>query len=170
MFLSSFNIIREKLVVNNFLCKCFIKQLKPHFSPFRFRFQSQKGVARCLCQINNCIVMSVVHTPYRCFWWTILHSALGILGRDIEKLNISVDDYPSASDVSIAASMDTLPQSLVRFLCWLIDAKSFESATEPYTMHTDKIRKALSITGSLVSVSKQLLTPFHLWLTVQLYH
>jgi hypothetical protein len=28
-FLSTFNIIREKLVVNNFLCKYFIKQLNP---------------------------------------------------------------------------------------------------------------------------------------------
>ena len=100
----------------------------------------------------------------------ILHSAVGILRRDIEKLKISVEDYPSANDVSIAASMDKLPQSLVRFLCWLIDAKSFESATEPYTMPTDKIRKALSITDSIVSVSKQLFTPFHLGLAVQLYH
>ena len=77
-------------------------------------------------------------------------------------LKISVEDYPSANDVSIA--MDKLPQSLVRFLCWLIDAKSFESATEPYTMPTDKIRKALSITDSIVSVSKQLFTPFHLFI------
>jgi hypothetical protein len=100
----------------------------------------------------------------------ILHSAVGILRRNIEKLKISVEDYPSANDISIAASMDKLPQSLVRFLCWLIDAKSFESATEPYTMPTDKIRKALSITDSIVSVSKQLFTPFHLGLAVQLYH
>jgi hypothetical protein len=50
----------------------------------------------------------------------ILHFAVGILRRDIEKLKISVEDYPSANDVSIAASMDKLPQSLVRFLCWLI--------------------------------------------------
>ena len=99
-----------------------------------------------------------------------LHSAVGILRRNIEKLKISVEDYPSANDISIAASMDKLPQSLVRFLCWLIDAKSFESATEPYTMPTDKIRKALSITDSIVSVSKQLFTPFHLGLAVQLYH
>jgi hypothetical protein len=99
-----------------------------------------------------------------------LHSAVGILRRNIEKLKISVEDYPSANDISIAASMDKLPQSLVRFLCWLIDAKSFESATEPYTMPTDKIRKALSITDSIVSVAKQLFTPFHLGLTVQLYN
>jgi len=52
----------------------------------------------------------------------------------------------------------------------IIDAKSFESATEPYTMPTDKIRKALSITDSIVSVSKQLFTLFHLGLAVQLYH
>ena len=29
VFLSTFSIIREKLVVNNFLCKYFIKQLNP---------------------------------------------------------------------------------------------------------------------------------------------
>jgi hypothetical protein len=36
----------------------------------------------------------------------ILHSAVGILRRDIEKLKISVEDYPSANDISIAASME----------------------------------------------------------------
>ena len=31
--LSTFNIIREKLVLNNFLCKYFIKQLNPLYQP-----------------------------------------------------------------------------------------------------------------------------------------
>ena len=36
----------------------------------------------------------------------ILHSDVGILRREIEKLKFSVESFQSANDVSIAASMD----------------------------------------------------------------
>jgi hypothetical protein len=36
----------------------------------------------------------------------ILHSAVRILRRDIEKMNISTDEHPTANEVSMAVSME----------------------------------------------------------------
>lgn len=100
----------------------------------------------------------------------ILHSAVGILRREIQDLVIPVDEYPAANEVSLASSMEYLPQSLVKVLCWLFDAKAFSSAQEPHFISTDKFRKALGIADSIVSISKQSFTPFHLGLAAQVYH
>ena len=100
----------------------------------------------------------------------ILHSAVGILRREIQDLVISVDEYPAANEVSLASSMEYLPQSLVKVLCWLFDGKTFSSAQEPYSISKDKFRKALGIADSIVSISKQSFTPFHLGLGAQVYH
>ena len=63
-----------------------------------------------------------------------------------------------------------MPQSLLKFICWLIDEKAYKAASEPYTVPIDKIRKILGITELIVSLSKHTFTPFHLGLAVQLYH
>ena len=63
-----------------------------------------------------------------------------------------------------------MPQSLLKFICWLIDEKAYKAASEPYTVPIDKIRKILGITESIVSLSKHTFTPFHLGLAVQLHH
>jgi hypothetical protein len=39
----------------------------------------------------------------------ILHAAIRILRRDIEKISISTDEYPTANEVSLALSMDRMP-------------------------------------------------------------
>jgi hypothetical protein len=39
-----------------------------------------------------------------------------------------------------------MPQSLLKFICWLIDEKAYKAASEPYTVPIDKIRKILGIT------------------------
>ena len=100
----------------------------------------------------------------------VLHSAAGILRREIEKSRFSNEDYPSASQLSLAASMDMLPYLLVKFVSWVIDGKLYENAVEPYAMPIEKARKAVGISDCIVSVSKQAFTPFHLGLAVQLYH
>ena len=45
----------------------------------------------------------------------ILHAAIRILMRDIEKISISTDEYPTANEVSLALSMDRMPLSLTKF-------------------------------------------------------
>ena len=100
----------------------------------------------------------------------VLHSAAGILRREIEKIQLSNEEYPSASQVSLAASLDLLPDLLVKFVAWVLDGKSFENAVESYAVPVEKARKAVGISDCIVSVSKQAFTPFHLGLAVQLYH
>ena len=90
----------------------------------------------------------------------ILHSAASILRHDIQSFVINNEDY----------SVEKKPQSLLKFICWLIDEKAYKAASEPYTVPIDKIRKILGIAESIVSLSKHTFTPFHLGLAVQLHH
>ena len=100
----------------------------------------------------------------------ILHSAVRILRRDIEKINISTDEYPTANEVSMAVSMERMPLSLTKFIYWLLDKKSFQDAAQPYVAPHDKIRRIMGITECIFSISKDVFTPFYLGLVVQLYH
>jgi hypothetical protein len=100
----------------------------------------------------------------------ILHSAASILRHDIQSFVINNEDYPNANEVSLAISVEKMPQSLLKFICWLIDEKTYKAASEPYTVPIDKIRMILGITELIVSLSKHTFTPFHLGLAVQLYH
>lgn len=100
----------------------------------------------------------------------ILHSAAKILRRDIENLTVPTDDYPTPNEASLAVSMERMPSSLTKFVCWLMDNKSFKDASEPYVVPFDKIRKVMGITECIVSVSKDTFTPFHLGLAVQLHN
>jgi hypothetical protein len=83
---------------------------------------------------------------------------------------INNEDYPNANEVSLAISVEKMPQSLLKFICWLIDEKAYKAASEPYIVPIDKIRKILGITESIVSLSKHTFIPFHLGLAVQLHH
>ena len=69
----------------------------------------------------------------------ILHAAIRILRRDIEKISISTDENPTANEVSLALSMDRMPLSLTKLICWLLDYKSFKNASEPYNILNDKL-------------------------------
>ena len=100
----------------------------------------------------------------------ILHSAASILRHDIQSFVINNEDYPNANEVSLAISVEKMPQSLLKFICWLIDEKAYKAASEPYIVPIDRIRKILGITESIVSLSKHTFTPFHLGLAVQLHH
>jgi hypothetical protein len=44
----------------------------------------------------------------------ILHAAIRIWRRDIEKISTSTDEYPTANEVSLALSMDRMPLSLTK--------------------------------------------------------
>ena len=100
----------------------------------------------------------------------ILHSAASILRHDIQSFVINNEDYPNANEVSLAISVEKMSQSILKFICWLIDEKAYKAASEPYTVPIDKIRKILGITEPIVSLSKHTFTPFHLGLAVQLHH
>jgi hypothetical protein len=93
----------------------------------------------------------------------ILHSVIRILRRDIEKMNISTDEYPTANEVSMAVSMERMPLSLTKCICWLLDKKSFQDASEPYVVPHDKIRKIMVITECIFSISKDVFTPILYW-------
>ena len=46
---------------------------------------------------------------------------------------INNEDYPNANEVSLSISVEKMPQSLFKFICWLIDEKAYKAASEPYT-------------------------------------
>lgn len=83
----------------------------------------------------------------------ILHSAARILKQDIEKITIVTDEYPSAGEASLTASMDRIPLFLSKFICWLLDSKSFNGATELADVPFDKLRKIMAIVECSFSVS-----------------
>ena len=66
--------------------------------------------------------------------------------------------------------MERMPLSLTKFICRLLDKKSFQDASEPYVIPHDKIRKIMGKTECIFSISKDVSTPFYLGLAVQLYH
>ena len=63
-----------------------------------------------------------------------------------------------------------MPTTLTKFINWLIDEKSFLSVNDSEQTNVEKLRKSLSITESIVSLSKNVMTPFHVGLALQLYH
>jgi hypothetical protein len=67
------------------------------------------------------------------------------LRHDIQSFVINNEDYPNANEVSLAIFVEKMPQSLLKFICWLIDEKAYKAASEPYTVPIDKIRKILGV-------------------------
>jgi hypothetical protein len=47
-----------------------------------------------------------------------LHSAESILRHDIQSFVINNEDYPNANEVSLAISVEKMPQSLLKFICF----------------------------------------------------
>jgi hypothetical protein len=41
---------------------------------------------------------------------------------------INNENYPNANEVSLAISVEKMPQSLLKFICWLIDEKAYKAA------------------------------------------
>jgi hypothetical protein len=41
--------------------------------------------------------------------------------------SINNEDYPNANEVSLAISVEKMPQSLLKFICWLIDEKTYKA-------------------------------------------
>jgi hypothetical protein len=65
--------------------------------------------------------------------------------------------------------MDRMPLYLTKCIWWLLDYKSFKNASEPYNILNDKLQKVMGITECIFSVSRDVFTPFHIGLAVQLY-
>ena len=55
-----------------------------------------------------------------------------------------------------------MPPALTKFICWLIDEKSFLAVSNQ--------NQCMSLTESIVSLSKNVITPFQIGLALQLYH
>jgi hypothetical protein len=75
----------------------------------------------------------------------ILHAAADILGRQINDITISDDEYPAPEEVSISNYGVKLPSSLKIFMCWLLDDSAFESASDSTSVTIGKLRKCLSL-------------------------
>ena len=100
----------------------------------------------------------------------ILHFAANILLRDIHSLDINNDFYPTSSECSLPISIQSMPPALTKFICWLIDEKSFLAVSNQNQTPIEKMRKCMSLTGNIVSLSKNVITPFQIGLALQLYH
>lgn len=50
--------------------------------------------------------------------------AANILRRDIHNLDIKNDFYPAPSECSLSNPIQSMPPTLTKFICWLIDEKS----------------------------------------------
>jgi hypothetical protein len=44
---------------------------------------------------------------------------------DLINLDINNDFYPTSSECSLPISIQSMPPALTKFICWLIDEKSF---------------------------------------------
>ena len=62
-----------------------------------------------------------------------------------------------------------MPSSLLKFISWLLDDIAYNQAYSQ-EVAPDKLRKCLAIVESIVSVAKNSFTPFHLGLSLQVYH
>jgi hypothetical protein len=71
---------------------------------------------------------------------------------------------PLSKQVSLAISVEKMPQWLLKFICWLIDEKAYKAAPEPYTVPIDKFRKILGITESIVSHQSDPIILPEIWL------
>ena len=80
----------------------------------------------------------------------ILHSAANILRRDIHSLDINNDFYPTSSECSLPISIQSMPPALTKFICWLIDEKSFLAVSNQNQMPIEKMRKCMSLTESSI--------------------
>jgi hypothetical protein len=65
-----------------------------------------------------------------------LHTAANILRRDIHNLDIKNDVYPAPSESSLSNSIQSMPPTLTKFICCLIDEKSFSAVNIQKKMYS----------------------------------
>ena len=81
----------------------------------------------------------------------ILHSAANILRWDIHSLDINNDCYPTSSECSLPISIQSMrPPALTKFICLLIDEKSFLAFSNQNQMPIEKMQKYMSLTESSI--------------------
>ena len=107
-----------------------------------------------------------------------LKSDLKIARKDLEisdtkdtlSEELNNDFYPTSSECSLPISIQSMPPALTKFICWLIDEKSFLAVSNQNQTPIEKMRKCMSLTENIVSLSKNVITPFQIGLALQLYH
>ena len=63
-----------------------------------------------------------------------------------------------------------MPNFLIKLLNWVTNDKAFNAGENPTEVQTDGLRKCLALTECIVAVSRNIFTPFHLGLAIQVYH
>ncbi|CAG2211736.1 unnamed protein product [Mytilus edulis] len=96
----------------------------------------------------------------------LLYSVASIIQRDIDKVRIFKEHYPTSTEVSFENSLQSMPVSLVKLLSWITDEKAFSTCTVPSNIKTESVRKSLALTECIAATSRSILTPFHLGLAV----
>ena len=106
--------------------------------------------------------------PYK-----ILHKAVGILRKDIEKLHIT-SEYPNIHEVTLEYSKAFVPESLQKVLQWLLDKHAFDCADRDYRSSEDIRRKYITLAECIIYCSRHgktnVLPPFHVGFMAQLHH
>mgnify|MGYP007024910540 CR=1 FL=1 len=92
----------------------------------------------------------------------LLYSVASLIRRDIEKVRIFKENYPTSTEVSF--------ESVVKLLSWITDEKAFSTCTVPSNIKTESVRKCLALTECIVATSRSIITPFHLGLAIQVKH
>jgi len=62
-----------------------------------------------------------------------------------------------------------MPNSLIKLFNWVTNDKAFNAGDNPPEMQTDGLRKCLELTECIVAISRNMFTPFHLGLAIQVY-
>jgi hypothetical protein len=57
---------------------------------------------------------------------------------------INNEDYPNANEVSLSISVEKMPQSLLKFICWLIDEKAYKAASAVFLFQSNFVRNCLT--------------------------
>jgi hypothetical protein len=99
----------------------------------------------------------------------LLHSIAKIIRNDIAKVEFSTEHYPTLADASLIHSYDSMPNSLIKLLNWVTNDKAFNAGDNPSEMQTDGVRKCLELIEHIVTFSRNMFTPFHLGLVIQVY-
>ncbi|VDI22351.1 Hypothetical predicted protein [Mytilus galloprovincialis] len=82
----------------------------------------------------------------------VLYAAASILRQKMENVYISGDYYPANDEASLEMSEAMLPTSLISFITWLLDKKSFETfSSVSMDISHDIRRKCAALAECLVS-------------------
>ena len=99
----------------------------------------------------------------------LLRSIAKIIRNDIAKVECSTEHDPTPADASLSHSFHYMPNSLIQLLNWVTNDKAFNAGDNTPIMQTDGLRKYYEQIECIVAISRNMFTPFHLGLAIQVY-